>query len=193
MAGVEGAAYAANHGLQLWVDGESRTAPSVQAYVDEALAVASETASLAFDGLVVENKGPGLAFHYRLASDEAAAREMIFEALRVAPSASHFAVHEGRKVIELRPPLEIDKGTALAELARLTDCRSILCVGDDATDIDMFRAARGSSGSGIPALAIAVTSEETPASLLGAADYAVEGVPGVEWLLGELLKAVSSR
>jgi hypothetical protein len=43
------------------------------------------------------------------------------------------------------------------------------------------------------AVAVAVLSDETPEALPAAADYSVEGVGGVEWLLAALAEAVSSK
>jgi trehalose-phosphatase len=52
----------------------------------------------------------------------------------------------GKEVLELRPPVRINKGTAALDLARglgaLDHGASILCAGDDETDEDMLRAVR---------------------------------------------------
>jgi hypothetical protein len=64
-------------------------------------------------------------------------------------------------------------------------------VGDDLTDIDMFRAAAALSEEGVAACNVAVVSTEATPDLLEAADYSVEDVAGVEWLLAELLDAVT--
>jgi len=67
---------------------------------------------------------------------------------------------------------------------------AILCVGDDRTDVDMFEAVRNLRRRGIEGSAVAVLSSESVTDLLAAADYTVEGVQGVEWLLREVLKAL---
>jgi trehalose 6-phosphate phosphatase len=193
MADVPGVAIAANHGLEVWVKGRNRTPDTVEAYASAARKILEETSALAFDGLVMEHKGPVLAFHYRQANDEVSARRMILEALHSAETARIFSVHEGRKVVELRPPLAVNKGTALVEVASELGCGSLICLGDDNTDVDMFDAARTLDAKGTPSLAVAVTSDETSPLLLESADYNVNGVSGVEWFLGELLSAVRSR
>ena len=49
-----------------------------------------------------------------------------------------FFTHWGRKVLEIRPPVQVDKGQAVRELLRETPVRAALFGGDDATDLDVF-------------------------------------------------------
>ena len=95
-------------------------------------------------------------------------------------------------VIELRPPLPIDKGSAVKELARRLEMRAVICLGDDATDIDMFQAVEELRDAGLPVARIAVRSEEMSPEVEQNADYLVVGAAGVEWLLGELVSALSA-
>ena len=190
MAGLPGALLAANHGLEVWVDGQAETPEAVREYWQRARNVVREVAGMHIPGVTAEDKGPVLAFHYRQAGTRADAREAILQALRASPSARDFRVHEGRKVIELRPPLAIDKGTALADLVARMGARAVLCLGDDATDVDMFRRVAGLRRDGTPGVNVAVYSAEASPLVLEGADYWVRGVPGVEWLLGELVTAL---
>ena len=93
-------------------------------------------------------------------------------------------------VIELRPPLDIDKGTAVETLADRLGIKSMICLGDDITDIDMFEATRRLRSQGLVAATVAVIAEEAAPEVAEAADYAVEGVEGVEWLLAEVVRAL---
>ncbi|HEU4760322.1 MAG TPA: trehalose-phosphatase [Dehalococcoidia bacterium] len=190
MVGLEGAAYAANHGLSLWVDGREETASEAAEYVALAQRAVSEMEGLDVPGVVLEDKGPVLAVHYRQAADAVAARQAVLRAIGASPAARAFRLHEGRRVVELRPPLAVDKGTALAALASRLGVRSLLCLGDDATDIDMFRAAGRLREGGLPVAIVAVRSEEATEAVLAGADYWVDGVKGVEWLLREVLTAL---
>jgi len=70
IAGVEGAAYAGNHGLHVWLDGRSETTEAVQPYVSQARRVLAEIGDIRYPGVSIEDKGPVLAFHYRNARDE---------------------------------------------------------------------------------------------------------------------------
>ena len=49
------------------------------------------------------------------------------------------STHWGRKVLEVRPPVRIDKGAGIVALLRDTELDAALYVGDDATDLDAFR------------------------------------------------------
>ncbi len=118
MTGLERVAYAANHGMTLSMDGVDETPEAVATYVALAGKAARELAEMHMDGVTVEHTGPNLAVHYRRATDESAARAKIVDAIQVSVTARSFVVHEGRKVFELRPPLPINKGTALEELVR---------------------------------------------------------------------------
>jgi trehalose 6-phosphate phosphatase len=191
IAGVEGVAYAGNHGLHLWLDGREETTEAVHEYIELARDVLTRIGTIRYPGVSVEDKGPVLAFHYRNASDEAEARTAIMSTIeRVAAVADAFGVYEGRKVIELRPPLEINKGTAIVHLAERLGVRSAIAIGDDMTDVDMFRGIEGLRRGGLPGASVAVWSDEASPDLLETTDYWVSGVPGVEWLLAEILTAL---
>jgi trehalose 6-phosphate phosphatase len=83
----------------------------------------------------------------------------------------------GRRVFEVRPPVAIDKGSAIKRLKGRRRIDHLLYVGDDRTDIDAFREAT---------VSVAVHSTEAPAELLEAADAQVEGTNQVVELLKEL-------
>ena len=189
MVRLDGAAYAASHGLEFWVDGQSEVAAVGDEFPESIDRVIQEANGLALIGVSIELKGQGVAFHYRQAPDEARA---VAEIERVIDSAAagRFRRIDGRKVIELRPRVEADKGTAARRLAHQLGVKSIICLGDDRTDIDMFRAVAALHREGVKGRSVAVLSPEAPPDLLAAADYSVDGVPGVEWLMAQLAEAV---
>jgi len=154
--------------------------------------ILGEGAALAGLGVTVEAKGVGVAFHYRRAADETEARDAIERLIQSLVDGA-FERMEGRKVIELRPAVQANKGTATRILAERLGTKGIICIGDDRTDIDMFRAVSELRASGIEGCGVAVLSAESVEDLLAAADYTVEGVDGVKWLLGKLVKAVGAR
>jgi trehalose-phosphatase len=192
MAQLDGVAYAASHGLEYyWVDGSIEMtvdAGPFRGIIDQ---LPAEAANLGALGVTIEVKGAGVAFHYRRATDEAAAVAEIERVIRQAEASRNFKRIEGRKVIELLPNVDASKGSAARRLAERLGVKSIICLGDDRTDIDMFNAVRAVGKQGIEGRSVAVTSPEAVPELLEAADYAVDGVGGVEWLLGELADAVT--
>jgi trehalose 6-phosphate phosphatase len=192
MVGLDDVAYAADHGLTVWLEGNRETAPGLAEYealarqAEDDLRVLSQTAP----GVQLENKGALLAVHYRRAEGPSA-REAILEAVGRSQAAQRFRVQEGRMVVELRPPLQADKGTAVEMLIARLDLEAAICLGDDVTDVDMFAALRRLRNQGLPANAsVAVASREAASEVAQAADYTVEGPEGVEWLLTEIVRAL---
>jgi trehalose 6-phosphate phosphatase len=123
----------------------------------------------------VENKGGvTLSFHYREASEEEGALRRTDEVAQAAEAAG-LIVHHGRKVIEVRPPVTADKGTAVRRLLAGRPLTRALYAGDDTTDLDAFRGLEEAELE--VALKVAVGSREMNPALLTRADLVVEG-PG---------------
>ncbi|MEO6197859.1 MAG: trehalose-phosphatase [Dehalococcoidia bacterium] len=186
MIDVPDAYYAANHGLTLFIDGEAQTAAEVAPFVELVRQAIAEIGGINVPGVLIEDKGPIVALHYRMAASEADAVAAIESAIAGSPAARGFTIHHGRKVIELRPPLPLNKGTAATSLLDRITPAAVICLGDDVTDIDMFRAVQA---SGIPSAVIAVANDEET-GVMEAAEYFVRGVEGVERLLEQVLTAI---
>jgi trehalose 6-phosphate phosphatase len=94
-------------------------------------------------------------------------------------------------VVELRPPLEIDKGVSIEHFIRARGLRGALYLGDDQTDIDAFRTLRRLTVQGVcQGVGVAVLHSEAPAHLATEADMTLpsaEAVPGfLRWLLANV-------
>jgi trehalose 6-phosphate phosphatase len=91
-------------------------------------------------GLLLEDKKVALALHYRLAPEAAPVLRTAMEKHARLFEAEKIHILYGKAVIEARP-LGIDKGAAVAKLARQKPFkgRAILFGGDDTTDLDVFR------------------------------------------------------
>jgi trehalose-phosphatase len=206
LVGLEGVVYVGLHGFSLPMPPVWDEALMVT-YTDLARGVLDELRrSLTLPGVVFEDKGPLLAFHYRPAADAgdpAAVRQAILEAIAAVPAASEFGIHEGKMFVELRPPYHlVNKGSVLLRLAEKHALRSVVCLGDDVTDADPFevlhqarfdddiRAWRGEPP--LRGASVVAASDETPAWVLGVADYQVQGVDGIEWLLSEVARALGA-
>jgi trehalose 6-phosphate phosphatase len=87
-------------------------------------------------------------------------------------------------VLEIRPAVEADKGTAVRALIREAGARRALYAGDDTTDLDAFAAL--ADGSLEHVVRVAVSSEEAPPALTAAADLVAEGTPGLAEMLTRL-------
>jgi trehalose 6-phosphate phosphatase len=133
------------------------------------------------DGLGVEDKRLSLTLHWRTAPAlEPWAREF---AVRIA-ARTGLVPHGGRASIELRPPVDVDKGSVLRRLAR--ECQAIGCFGDDRGDIPAFVAAGELAGRGAVVVRVVVSDSETPPELLDLADVVVEGPSAAHALLATL-------
>ncbi len=154
LVGVEGVVYVGVHGLEL--------APEAERWRETLSPFAAE------DWPWLEDKGLTVAFHWRQAPDEDEARRSL-EGVAERARAAGLVAHWGRKVLELRPPVEADKGTAVRTLLTERGLQRALYAGDDTTDLDAFR---GLDGLEL-ALRVAVASSEGPVELREAADLVV--------------------
>jgi trehalose 6-phosphate phosphatase len=137
----------------------------------------------------LEDKGAIVAFHWRGAPDEEAARAAI-DAIAQRAEAAGLRTHWGRKVLEVRPPIKIDKGAGIISFLREADdgIDTALYVGDDSTDLDAFRALTQLQQEGqlTRTIKVGVGSEEGPSAITGEADLVVNGTEGVRELLSVL-------
>jgi len=117
----------------------------------------------------VEDKGLAVVFHYREAEDEEGALAVL-RSVAARAEALGLQAQLGRKVLEVRPPVAADKGTAVRALLEQRGLRRALYAGDDTTDLDAFRGLDGLDVS----VRVAVASPEGPPELREAADIVVE-------------------
>jgi trehalose 6-phosphate phosphatase len=108
------------------------------------------------------------AFHYRSADDRDAARATL-EDVAARALAEGFRTKWGRLVLEVVPPVDGSKGTAVRSLLEESGLRRALYAGDDVTDLDGFRALDGLDA----AARVAVVSLEGPSELGELADVVV--------------------
>jgi trehalose 6-phosphate phosphatase len=169
LVGVDGVEVVGNHGLEL--------DPAAASFRERLAAFRAAVA------LPVEDKTLSLTYHYREAEDEAAARAALE---RVAGRAEEVGLvpRWGRKVLEIRPPLEADKGRAVQALLARSGATRALYAGDDTTDLDAFA---GLAAAGLEAaVRVAVASSEGPKELRAAADLVVESPEAFAELLRRL-------
>ncbi len=188
IVGIGSISYIGNHGCELLAAGTVDVVldPEVARWIDRVREFAELAQSPTVQELEIrtEDKGPIMAFHWRGTPEEAAAEDALRKVAADAVDAG-LEIHWGRKVLEIRPPLEIDKGRGITGLLRAGNAVVGLYAGDDSTDVDAFRGLRRVLSDG--ALCIGVSSDETPQSLESEADLMVDGPPGVQMVLQGLL------
>jgi trehalose 6-phosphate phosphatase len=168
IVGVDGIRYVGEHGLELH--------PKVDEWTTRLAAFAATV-----DWPYERGKRLTLSYHYRQAADVEAAETYLRE---VAERALEEGLRPrwGRKVLEIRPPLEADKGTAVRALLESAALDRALYAGDDATDLDAFRSLDGLD----VAVRVAVVSDEAPTDLGLAADLLLGGPEELLELLRQL-------
>jgi trehalose 6-phosphate phosphatase len=196
MLGLPDVLYFGNHGLERRWRGETRehsAALENTRSVREALdRIEQEILSLGLaDGVLLENKRLTGSIHYRLAPTRDLIGPELSSIVESAALLFGLKMTEGRYVFELRPPIAINKGTALIDLIEDNTLKGIVFLGDDVTDVDAFRVVREATANGIvQGLAIAVDSPETRSVVVNEADETVVGVDGAVKLLSQLAERV---
>ncbi len=178
---VPGVVFSGNHGLEL-LDGDAlHAAPEAEPHLAAVRAVVRAlTPVVAAAGAWVEDKGATLAVHYRQAPDPGMARAVLEQ--RAVPMVAEYGLEArfGRMVLEVRPPVPVDKGSAVRRLLRGRRIERSLYAGDDRTDIDAFR---------VVDVPVAVRSPEAPPELEEVALLVVDGTAGMQALLTRLVGA----
>jgi trehalose 6-phosphate phosphatase len=181
--------YLGNHGSEVLPGGASEVSvdAEVQAWAARVQAFAAgemareEVARVRVRG---EDKAAIAGFHWRGAPDEAAA-EAVVEAIAGRAEAAGFVLHRGRKILEVRPPVAMDKGRGIERLLDGRDLGVALYAGDDRTDLDAFAGLRRlvEAGQLQQAICVGVRSDETPPEIEHEADLLVDGPGGVRQML----------
>lgn len=184
----EGVIVIGSHGLEATMD-ESLITEVDRPKLAAALELSEQQVITAVPSayLHIERKSISTAFHYRRAPElEAALRE----ALKKLPKG--LRLREGRMVLEVVPDAEGGKDRALAALAKNVRAKSVLTMGDDATDVAMFKTAQDLRKAGTKVLIAGIASgRETPKDIevladvmLASTEEALEGLEVVARSLG---------
>ncbi|MDY6985439.1 MAG: trehalose-phosphatase [Candidatus Thermoplasmatota archaeon] len=174
MVGVEGICYAGSHGLEMECDGlnkaiEQPDLKDIEAELKRTLG--------SVKGILFERKRFSIAVHYRMVDKDAGkVKKGVKEVARNHPE---LKLSSGKKVLELMPRVDWDKGKALRgfiEKLWINGSKVVpIYIGDDRTDEDAFRAIKGWG------ISILVGSRKT------AADYTLKDTSEVEIFLKALL------
>jgi len=169
------------YGLEVLADGRRRDHPQAGVWREVVDDVAGRAEVRGPAGVAVERKGLSITLHFRAHPDaehdvEAYARD---EALR-----SGLVARPARMSWELHPPIDVDKGTAILDLA--DDFAAVAFAGDDIGDLPAFDALDELDGRGVRTVRLAVRSDEVPEELLDRADVVLDDPAGLVGLLESL-------
>ena len=167
IVGVPELTYVGEHGLEL--------DPEAEAWRERIRAFGAQAPWPA------EEKPLSAAFHYRTAPDHEAARREL-EHVEAEARAAGFRTRWGRLVLEVLPPIDASKRTAVAQLLARTGLRRALYAGDDTTDLDAFAALEDLELG----VRVAIASAESPTALREQADIVLDSPAALVELLAEL-------
>ena len=179
----EGVTLAGLYGLERALSGpeHERWASMIDEVVTEARAEAPE-------GVYVEPKGLTVTLHWRRAPQH---RDWVLAFADRQHARTGLAVYEGRNERELRPPIHVDKGTVVQDLAaeHAGQLHAVAVFGDDLGDLPAFAAVgelTTPDGSPLNAVRVAAIDNETPREVAARADLTVRGAVGAVELLRAL-------
>ncbi len=195
---LEGIYYAGNHGMEIegpgleYINPQAKSAKPVIARMTKELIAAMSD----IEGVIIQAKGFSVSVHYRLVKpqDESAVAEIVRKITAPHVTNGEIKVYPMKKVWEIRPPIDWDKGKAALligeKIKKELKLKRLMTVylGDDTTDEDAFRVVRQPDG-----WSIFVCGEKTESS----AEYYLNSVSEVEEFLGRAgraeIKCIISR
>lgn len=145
LVGISGIIYAGVHGLEWEISGKAKTfnvlVPEFFEKIKKDFTEIRET----YEGMFVEDKKYSLSVHYRLLPS-ILKREFMAAAKKIlAPyvDTKTIRLHGGKKVIEIKPISNRNKGTFVQSLIhnrnKSGNSLGVVYIGDDVTDEDVFR------------------------------------------------------
>ena len=144
MVGVERVWAVGNHGAEVIDPSGNTTVDSEVSRYAEPMARTAQTLEPlagAITGVILENKTWTLSVHYRAADERVVPR--LRGIVNGVAASNGLVVTEGKMVLEIRPPVAVDKGSAISrlleDLGGFGNDGSVLFAGDDVTDEDAFR------------------------------------------------------
>lgn len=140
-------------------------------------------------GLRVEEKTVSVAVHWRQAPDHAAAAEEVRLVTARLADETGLRLEPGKLVEELRPPVDVDKGSALSALLEATpNLTALAYAGDDLGDAPALRKARALGGYAL----VVDHGQETDPRLRALADETYPGTEAFADWLGRLADATGA-
>ena len=188
---VAGIRLLGSYGMEQVKGGNGQLSPAAAAWLG---AVAEAREALVgllgtLPGVRIEAKPASVAVHWRQAADRDAAAAEVESATAQVAAATGLRLEPGKLVIELRPPIDVDKGSAVADLIREARPGVTVYAGDDLGDLPALRVVRQAGG-----YALAVDhGAETDAALPAVADEVIAGTDAFADWLAELARAIQDE
>ena len=135
--------YAGNHGFEMVFQSRVWTHPELAGFTSSLKGIVAKLKSQTrgIKGIFVEDKKLTVSIHYRNVKDTPPGALLALITEIVEPYPQAFTIARGKKVFEVRPRIDWDKGKAVKEVTRLSAFKSKplkIYIGDDQTDEDAF-------------------------------------------------------
>jgi trehalose 6-phosphate phosphatase len=188
---VPGIRLLGSYGMEQVKDGNGQLSAAAAEWLAAVASARDELTGLlaTLPGVRIETKPISVAVHWRQAPDRSSAAAEVGQATARVAAATGLRLEPGKLVSELRPPIDVDKGSAVAALIRETGPAVTVYAGDDLGDLPALRAVHEAGGY---CLAVDHGAETDP-RLLAAADQVIAGTDGFADWLAELAGAVQGE
>ena len=184
MVGVEGLTYVGHYSL------DDSAAARIRPDELEPAKASARSMLGPYPCVQFEDKGVSFSLHYRNCEDEGV-RDELMTLMRPLAQRSGARLLEGKQVIEMVPGDLPDKSAAVSRLLEEHGIRGVVYLGDDLSDVAVFRElARRRAEGGVSALSAAVVDAETDDLVSQAADVRLDGVRELEALLACLCETL---
>ncbi|MDD5383018.1 MAG: trehalose-phosphatase [Candidatus Margulisbacteria bacterium] len=143
MVGIPGLIYVGNHGFEIDAGGKYWLYPAAKKFIARLKTVkAALKKNIRYRGVFIEDKGLTLSVHYRLLSEKVFSAFKALFTRTVKSWGKTIKLTHGKKVFEIRPPINWNKGKAIKWIIKRLKLKKHLpiYIGDDRTDEDAFRA-----------------------------------------------------
>jgi len=182
--------YYGNHGLERWQADGPRLVKTALVWRERLQTVLNAVRALEVAGVIVEDKDVTGSIHYRLAADPEATKARLQAHLLPLCTLTGLQLSAGQFIWDIKPPLHVDKGTAVRAIADDYQLEGVIFFGDDVTDYAAMRALRelaADPNRDLQALSIGVMHPTSPPDLLAVCDVTANGVADVtrclRWIL----------
>lgn len=196
MVKLPGIVYVGNHGLEELRDGKVIVVEAAREWEERMNGFYHELGEPTIPGVRHQFKRVTMSVTYRYADQPEKVRLQLLEKLQAINEKYGFSLSEGRTIWEVKPPIEANKGTAIAVLVKEHKLDSAIYLGDDFTDVSAFESIKALRAAGrIKGLTVAVLGETDVPLVRETADVIANSVEDVEELFTFLLEkrlAISS-